>query len=71
MTMRGTVRHHPLTRETVHLARNAIQKLRDRRREVVREIDEEIARLTKMVTDAGLDPQNDGAECTASHRFGK
>ena len=54
--MRGTIRHHPLTKDTVRYARDAIRRLHDRRREVVRDIDDEIARLTKMITDAGLDP---------------
>jgi hypothetical protein len=57
---RGSIIHrgrvHPLTKDTLHLAQAAIRKLQDRRREVVREIDAEIARLEKMITDAGLDP---------------
>lgn len=53
---RGAIVYHQLTKETVDLARDAIRRLRDRRREVVREIDAEIDRLSKMITDAGLDP---------------
>lgn len=54
--MTGRIIHHPLTKATVQYARDMIRKHRDRRREVVREIDAEIARLEKMITDAGLDP---------------
>lgn len=54
--MTGRIIHHPVTKDTVDLARKAIRKLRDRRRSVVRDIDTEIARLEKMITDAGLDP---------------
>lgn len=48
--------HHPITRETLPYARDAIRRLQDRRRTVVRDIDEEVARIRKMITDAGLDP---------------
>lgn len=52
----GATRYQPLTKETVDLARTAIRKLKDQRRRAVREIDQEIDRIEKMITDAGLDP---------------
>lgn len=54
--MPGRIVQHPLTRDTLPAARDIIRKLRDRRREVVREIDAEIDRLTKMIRDAGFEP---------------
>jgi hypothetical protein len=52
----GRVVHRPITKDTVQYARDAIRRLHDRRRDVVRDIDAEIHRLEKMITDAGLDP---------------
>jgi hypothetical protein len=54
--MGGQIVHRPLTKDTVQLARDQIRRLHDRRREVTREIDKEIDRIRKMITDAGLDP---------------
>jgi hypothetical protein len=52
----GSIHHHLLTRETLHLARDQIRRLEDRRRRVVLEAEEEIQRIRKMITDAGLEP---------------
>lgn len=50
-------RHHPIRTPYEEAAcRTMIQKHLDRRRQFCREIDEEIARLRKMLSDAGFAP---------------
>lgn len=55
--MSGTILHHPLTPATLHLAHEQVRRLKVRRRNMTVEIDEEISRIEKMITSAGLDPQ--------------
>lgn len=52
--MKGSITHHPITRDTEGLVRTQIKQVQNVRRERMREYDEEIRRLQKMLTDAGF-----------------
>lgn len=52
--MRRSITHHPITKDTEHLVREAIRSVQDVRRRRIRDYDEEIRRLQKMLTDAGF-----------------